>query len=176
MSRTGPGTPTLSERLAAKTAADREQIEAAMLNEQQHFAESLRNASKAALAGMESDMAAHQAKMTSSLRELLRWPLWSAAISLSVILASIALLWGVTWWMRGDLAEIRSATSAATMERQNEEENLRLLRDQTHGVWIHTPQTGPALVLVPPNTDLKRITNCQADGKPMKCIELPARN
>lgn len=152
MSRDGPASSTLSERLAAKLEADRKQVEELTLSEHRKLAQSFLDASKAELDTIRN--AIHEQSLTTvqTLREMLRWPLWTAAGCIVIVIMSLALLWVGTWWIRSDLVELRSAV-------RSERQALSDLERQTHGIRFTASDKGTFLVL-PPSADATTQYTC----------------
>jgi hypothetical protein len=140
MSRDGPASSTLSERLAAKLEADRQQVEELTLSEHRKLAQSFLDASKAELDTIRNAIHAQSLTTVQSVRVLLRWPLWTAASCIVMVIASLALLWAGTWWTRNDLEQLRSAV-------MSERQALTDLTSQTHGIRFTASDKGTFLVL-----------------------------
>ncbi|PYE84198.1 hypothetical protein C7477_1515 [Phyllobacterium leguminum] len=160
MSRGGPTSSTLSERLSAKLEADRKQIEELTLSEHRKLAQSFLAASRDELATIKNAIHEQSLSTMQNMRVMLRWPLWTAAGCIVIVLTSLALLLVGTWWMRQDLAETRRAIIG---ERQA----LSSLRAQTGGVKVTTSDKGTFLVL-PKGAE----TGWTCDETP--CVKIPA--
>lgn len=140
MSRAGPASSSLSERLAAKLEADRKQVEELTMNEHRKLAQSFLDASRAELGTMQSAIHAQSLSTVRSMRAMLHWPLWTAAGCLVTVMASLALLWAGTWWMRSDLEQLRIAV-------RSESQALSDLNSKTHGIQFTASDRGTFLVL-----------------------------
>nr|CRY96122.1 hypothetical protein [uncultured prokaryote] len=152
MSKAGQGGSSLNERLALKLEEDRKQIEAMLLSEHRKLGQSLLDASQAEFSTIQNVIHAQSQRTVQSMRVMLRWPLWTATGCLAIVLTSLALLWAVTWWLREDLAGIRTATIS---ERQA----LADLEAQTNKLRVTTSKEGTFLVL-PEGIDASQIWTC----------------
>ena len=162
MSKTGPGISSLNERLRTKLSDDRERIEALTLSEQQKLAENLIAASKAEFARIRTTIEQETAATRVSVRSLLRWPLWTAAICVILVVISLTVLWAGTWWLREDLKALRAETEA-------QKSTLGALKDQTGGIEI-LPSSDGTFVILPQETDLRTTYRC-GDDRP--CLKMP---
>lgn len=160
MSRDGPASSTLSERLAAKLEQDRRQVEELTLSEHRKLAQSFLDASKLEFDTIQHAILAQSLVTRQSLREMLRWPLWTAAGCLVIVLTSLMLLWAGSWWFRQELSELRT-------EVRSERRVLDELRKETHGLSFTRAETGTFLSL-PAGTDLAQTYRC---GE-LSCIKL----
>ena len=160
MSKTGRVPNSLNERLTTRLSEDRERIEQLTLSEQKKLATNLESASRDAFARIRSVIDQETLATTVSVRKLLRWPLWTAAICVILVVISLTTLWGVSWWMRQDLIALRAET-------QVQESALQSLMDKTGGVEILSAQNG-RFVILPKGTRLNATYQC--DGRP--CLKL----
>ncbi|MGY4752986.1 hypothetical protein ACVNHC_24250 [Pannonibacter sp. Q-1] len=145
------------ERLERQSA----EIEAMTSAELKRLAKSLTSECERELKKIRSDIQEH-GQMTASLAELLRWPRWTAAICVTIVGISLALLWAGTWWMSGNVWELRSQVEAETQA-------LAQLQAQTGGVRILQAPNGTFLVL-PDSADQAKYT---CDGK--TCLKLSGK-
>ena len=162
MSKTGRVPNSLSERLTTRLSEDRERIEQLTLSEQRKLASNLESASRDAFARIRSVIDQETLATTVSVRKLLRWPLWTAAICVILVVISLTTLWGVSWWMRQDLIALRAETQA-------QESALQSLTDKTGGVEILSTTDGTYIVL-PKGTSLTTTYGC-TNNRP--CLKLP---
>jgi len=160
MSRDGPASNSLSRRLSAKLEADRKLIEELTLHEHRKLAQNFLDASKAELDTIRSAIQDQSRTTAQALHTMLRWPLWTAAVCTVIVLSALTLLWAMTWWLRQDLAEIRTVT---LQERQA----LTNLRDQTGGVRVMRNDKGLFLIL-PKGAE----TGWKCADEP--CVKMPA--
>ena len=96
------------------------------------------------------------------MRSLLRWPLWTAAICVILVVISLTALWAGTWWLREDLKALRAETEA-------QKSTLGALKDQTGGIEI-LPSSDGTFVILPQGTDLRTTYRC-GDDRP--CLKMP---
>lgn len=162
MSSTGRAPSSLSARLTTKLSQDRQQIEELTLAEQKKLAANLETASKDAFAHIRSVIDRETLATTRSVRKLLRWPLWTAAICVILVAISLTVLWATTWWFQQDLIELRAETQA-------QRRALQSLTDQTGGIEILTATNG-TFVILPKGTDLDTVYTCRDERS---CLKLP---
>jgi hypothetical protein len=79
-------------------------------------------------------------------------PLWTGIISLVIVAASFAVLYGVTWWHRGELDELLSQVKTQRAE-------LSALEAKTGGVSMIKSKNG-LFVAFPKETDLDQHWTC----------------
>lgn len=140
MNKTGQSASSLSERLSAKLEQDRKQIEELTLSEHKKLAENFLNASKAEFDTIRSAIQEQSKTTAQTLGVMLRWPLWTAAGCIVIVLTALVTLWAGTTWGRSELSEIRAVTAT---ERQT----LLQLQNQTGQIRIINSEKGTFLIL-----------------------------
>ena len=176
MAKDGSARPSLNERLRARTQAERSEIEELTRSELRQLAESLKRESKTALDSMQNDTRSRietvRAEMGSIERRQRHWWLWSALVTIAMVLIGLVSLWGTSLWLRWTLDETRTELARVQLRIGDERRVLEALRRKTGGVRIQRYADGSTFVELPAGTDMRTIYRCR-EGK-VPCVKLPA--